>query len=86
MIQSGGFLAEATGIMTGLANSVNFPFKVLELNSKELVIIDSRKNQNIEKNYLRDAGLNIIGKKIKQKFGSGITLTNNEIKEITRSL
>ena len=51
MIQSGGFLAEATGIMIGLANFVNFPFKVLELNSKELSIIDSKKNQNIEKNH-----------------------------------
>ena len=29
-----------------------------------------------------DAGINIIGKKIKEKFGSVITLINNEIKDI----
>ena len=27
----------------------------------------------------------MIGKKMKEKFGSGITLTNNEIKEIIKS-
>ena len=35
IIQSGGFLADTTGIITVLDNFVNFPFKVLELHSKE---------------------------------------------------
>ena len=37
-----------------------------------------------EKNLLIDAGIYMVGKKIKEKFGSGITLTNNEIKDITK--
>ena len=36
------------------------------------------------KNIFVAAGLNMIGKKIKGKFGHGITLTNNEIKDIMK--
>ena len=50
---------------------------------KELKNTDTKK---INKDILVDAGLNIIGKKIKKGIssitGSGITPTNNEIKDI----
>ena len=35
-------------------------------------------------NNFVDLRLNLIGKKMKEKFGSGITLTNNEIKDIMK--
>ena len=34
--------------------------------------------------FLIDAQLNMIGKKIKEKFVSGITLTNKKIKDIMK--
>ena len=73
MIKSGGFLTD----ITGLDNFVNFPFKILESYSKELSNI--KKHNNKKNNLYIDAGLNIIGKKIIEKFGSGITLINNEM-------
>ena len=85
IVQSGGFLADITGITSGLDNIVNFPIKVLESYSKELNNIATKKYKNNNKNNLYiDAGLNMIGKKIKEKFGSGITLTDNEIKNIMK--
>ena len=58
---------------------------MLESYSKELSNIDTKKCKNNKNNLYTDAGLNMIGKKMKEKFGSGITLTNNEIKEIIKS-
>ena len=73
-----------TGITSGLDNFFNFPYKVLESYSKELSNIDTKKYKN-NKNYLFiDSGLNMIGKKIKEKFGPGKTLRNNEIKDIMK--
>ena len=73
-----------TGITSGLDNFFNFPYKVLKSYSKELSNIDTKKYKN-NKNYLFiDSGLNMIGKKIKEKFGPGKTLTNNEIKDIMK--
>ena len=37
-------------------------------------------------NNFVDLRLNLIGKKMKEKFGSGITLTNNEIKDIMKGI
>ena len=86
IVQSGGFLADITGITSGLDNIVNFPVEVLESYSKELNNIATKKykNNKNKNNLYIDAGLNMIGKKIKEKFGSGITLTNIEIKNIMK--
>ena len=54
--------------MTGSDNSIEFPFKLLNLYEKELSNIDT----------------NRLNTKMKEKFGSGITLTNNEIKDIMK--
>ena len=43
-----------------------------------------KKYENNDKNLLTDSGLNLIGKKMKEKFGLGIILTNNEIKYIMK--
>ena len=52
---------------------------------KESTNIDSKKiNKNNKNNIFRDAGLSMIGKKIKVNCGSGIPLTNNEIKDIIK--
>ena len=78
MIQSGGVM---TGI-SGMDNFINFPFEMENLYLKELSNIDTKKiNRN---NLFIDAGLNIIGKKVKEKSGSGVTLTDNEIKDIMK--
>ena len=46
--------------------------------SKEFINIDTKKvNKNNKNNLAIDAGFNMIGKKIKEKLGSGIILTNN---------
>ena len=46
--------------------------------------------KKLNKDILVDAGLNMIGKKIKKRIlsitGSGITLTNNETKDIIKVL
>ena len=88
-IQLGGFLTAISGITSGLGNIVNFPFKALELYSKKLNDIDTKKynnnnnnNNNNDNNLYINAGLNMSGKKIKEKFGAGITLANNQIKDI----
>ena len=67
--------------MTGSDNFIEFPFKLLNLYEKELSNIDTKR---FNKNNYVDSGLNLIGKKMKEKFGSGITLTNNEIKDIMK--
>ena len=54
--------------MTGSDNSIEFPFKLLNLYEKELSNIDTKR----------------LNTKMKEKFGSGITLTNNEIKDIMK--
>ena len=80
-IQSGGFLADTTGIITPLDNFIEFLFKLLNLYEKELSNIDTK---ILTKNNYIDAGFNLIGKKIKEKFDSGISPTNNEIKDIMK--
>ena len=77
-----------TDITSGLDNIVNFPFKVLESYSKELNNIDTKKykNNKNKNNLYKDAGLNMTGKTIKEKFRSGITLTNNEMIDIMKVL
>ena len=79
-------LSEVSGIKSDLDNIVNFSFKVLESYWKELNKIDTKKynNNNNKNNLYIDAGLNITGKKIREKIGSGITLTNNEVKNIIK--
>ena len=56
MIQSGGFLAD----ITGLNYFVNFPFKALESYSKEIKNTGTKKLSN---DILVDAGLNKFDKK-----------------------
>ena len=56
MIQSGGFLAD----ITGLNYFVNFPFKALESYSKEINNTGTKKSSN---DILVDAGLNKFDKK-----------------------
>ena len=77
-------------IKTGISNTnnfVNFSLKMANSYLKELNNIDTKKiNRNNEKSFLIDAGLNMIGKKIEEKFGSGITLTNNEIKYTIKAI
>ena len=76
MIQSGE-------IMTGISdtnNFMNFQFKMANLYLKKLSNIDTKKVNNNSWNIIFiDAELNMIGKTFKEKIGSGITLTNNEI-------
>ena len=84
MIQSGGLLTDISGIRFSLDNFVNFPFKVLESFSKKLSNINTKKYKNNKNNLFMYAGFNINGKKTKEKFGSGITLTSNEIKDIMK--
>ena len=81
LIQSGGIMAGISGI----DNFINFPFKMANSCLKELSYTDTKKiNKNNRNNLFIDTGLNMIGKKNKQKLGSGITLTNNEIKDIMK--
>ena len=54
MIQSEGFLADTTGIMTGLDNFIKFPFKLLNSYEKELSNVGTKK---LNKNNYIDAGL-----------------------------
>ena len=79
-------LSDVSGIKSDLDNIVNFSFKVLESYWKELNKIDTKKykKNNNKNNLYTDAGLNMTGKKIKEKIGSGITLTNNEVKNIMK--
>ena len=75
MIQLGGVLTDISGITSGLDNIVNLPIKVLESCSKELINIDTKKykNNKNKNNLYIDTGLNMIVKRTKEKFGSGIT-------------
>ena len=86
-IQSGGFMTDIFGISivsdikSGLDNFIESPFKLLNSYEKELSNTDTKK---LNKNNYIDGGLNMIGKKINEKFGLGIALTNNEIKDIIK--
>ena len=64
-IQSRGILANTTGIMTGLDNFIEFPFKLLISYEKELSNTDTKK---INKNNFIYAGLNLIGNKMKKTW------------------
>ena len=64
-IQSRGILADTTGIMTGLDNFIEFPFKLLISYEKELSNTDTKK---INKNNVIYAGLNLIGNKMKKTW------------------
>ena len=64
-IQSRGILADTTGIMTGLDNFIEFPFKLLISYEKELSNTDPKK---IIKNNFIYAGLNLIGNKMKKTW------------------
>ena len=89
IVQLGGFLFGPPPIifgspipikeMTSLLNSIKDSFK------KELTNTGTKKLNN---DILEDAGRNIIGKKIKKGISSiersGITLTNNELKDIIK--
>ena len=69
IIQSGESLTDITGITSGLDNFVNFLFKLLESCSKELSNINTKIYKNNKNDLYIDPGLNMIGKKIKEKFG-----------------
>ena len=84
MIQPGEFLTNMLNITSGLESFVKFPFKVLQSYSKNLGNINTIKYKNNKNNLFIDAGLNIIGKKIKEKFVLRITLTNNETKDLMK--
>ena len=57
----------------------------MESYSKELSNINTKKiNKNNLNNHFIDAGLNITNKLVKAKVVSGITLTNNKIKDIMK--
>ena len=58
---------------------------MLELYTKELSNIDTKKYNKNKNHLFLDAGLNMIDKKVKEKFSSRITL-NNEIKDILKVL
>ena len=76
-------MTNISGYTYAIDNFLKFPFKMGHWYLKELSTMDTKKAyKNNERNLLVDAGLNMIGKKIKGKIGPGITLTNNEIKDI----
>ena len=84
MIQSGGFLTDISSVTSTLDNIFKFAFKVKNSYSNEISNISHKKFKIIDKNLVVDARLNLIGKKMKEKFSSGIILTNNEIKDIMK--
>ena len=84
MIQPGESLTNMFNITSGLESFVKFSFKVLQSYSKNLGNIDTIKYKNNKNNLFIDARLNIIGKKIKEKFVLRITLTNNETKDMMK--
>ena len=57
---------------------------MLESYSKKLSNIDTKNYTNNKSNLYVDAGLTVIGKRIKENFGSMITLTNNKIKDVIK--
>ena len=68
MKQSGWFLTDITGIISGLDNIVIFPIKVLESYSKELNNIDTKKykNNKNKNNLYIDAGLIWLAKDLRK--------------------
>ena len=70
-------IIQSEGVMIDLDNFVSFPFKVLDSYSKELSNKYTIKYKNNKNNVLINAELNMIGKKIKEKLGLGITRTYN---------
>ena len=71
-------ISVVSDIKFGLDSFIESPFKLLNSYEKELSNIDTKK---LNKNNYTDSELNMIGKKINEKFGLGIALTNNEIKD-----
>ena len=69
IIQSGESLTDITGITYGLDNFVYFLFTLLESCSKELSNINTKIYKNNKNDLYIDPGLNMIDKKIKEKFG-----------------
>ena len=73
------------GVFFNIILICDFLFKEMESYSKELINIDTKKiNKNNLNNHFIDAGLNITSKLVKAKVVSGITLTNNKIKDIMK--
>ena len=73
------------GVFFNIILICDFLFKEMESYSKELSNIDTKKiNKNNLNNHFIDAGLNITSKLVKAKVVSGITLTNNKIKDIIK--
>ena len=77
MVKSGGLLFHLPDI-----------FNLLTQGLILLVRLAAKESKTSNKDIFVDAGLNVIGKKIKNGIssitGSGITLTNNEIKDIIK--
>ena len=82
--QKGGFLFSSSGISDLPMATIKF-FSITKFNSKRI-----SKNTGAKKNHkiIVDAGLNALAKKIKKgissMIGSGITLANNERKDIIK--
>ena len=73
------------GVFFNIILICDFLFKEMESYSKELSNINTKKiNKNNLNNHFIDAGLNITSKLVKAKVVSGITLTNNKIKDIMK--
>ena len=81
IVQLGGFV---TG-MTGIVKPENEIFKTAN-GLLSLTNSIAKKSASMgNKGTLVNAGLSLLGQKIKKKnYGSGITLTNNEIKDIMK--
>ena len=72
-------------LLMGSLSPYRMPNSIVNSYVKELKNTDTKK---INSDILEDTGLNIISKKIKKEIssitGSGITLRNNEIKDIMK--
>ena len=87
MIQSGGFMS-----LVPLYGSSDPPFRKTFSSAKSLTNSYAKELKNtgskkLDENTLVDAGLSLLGKKIFKNSsftGSGITLTNDEIKDIIK--
>ena len=81
MIQSGGF-AHFTSNENPFIKAIDGVVSLADWHLKELA------ERGFENDDLLDAGLSLLGKKIKKGIssitGSGVTLTNNEVKYIMK--
>ena len=81
VVQSGSSLYDALGITDPFGIVSSLKIRVVDPYKEELKNIDPKE---LNSDLLVDSGLNIIGKKTKKGFstitGSGLMLTNNEIK------